>query len=95
MKVMAYMPTWRGLLSKKENKKQIEQIGNYLYDIDGALEENQVLFVKLHPYVKEGLNYDDFEHIRPLLLKGFSTKKRGSFPKKRNSQTAAAVSSLS
>ncbi len=66
MKVMAYMPTWRGLLSKKENKKQIEQIGNYLYDIDGALEENQVLFVKLHPYVKEGLNYDDFEHIRPF-----------------------------
>ena len=66
MQVMAYMPTWRGLLSKKENKKQIEEIGNYLYDIDAALEDNQVLFVKLHPYVKEGLNYDDFEHIRPF-----------------------------
>ncbi len=66
MQVMAYMPTWRGLLSKKENKKQIEQIGNYLYDIDAALEENQVLFVKLHPYVREGLNYGDFEHIRPF-----------------------------
>ncbi|MDE7210053.1 MAG: CDP-glycerol glycerophosphotransferase family protein [Lachnospiraceae bacterium] len=66
MQVMAYMPTWRGLLSKKENKKQIEEIGNYLYDMDAALEENQVLFVKLHPYVKEGLNYDDFEHIRPF-----------------------------
>lgn len=66
MQVLAYMPTWRGLLSKKENKKQIEQIGNYLYDIDAALEENQVLFVKLHPYVKEGLNYEDFGHIRPF-----------------------------
>lgn len=64
MQVMAYMPTWRGLLNKKENKKQIEQISNYLYDIDAALEENQVLFVKLHPFVKSGLNYDDFEHIR-------------------------------
>lgn len=66
LQVMAYMPTWRGLLSKKENKKQIEEIGNYLYDIDGVLNEGQILFVKLHPYVKEGLNYEDFEHIRPF-----------------------------
>lgn len=66
MQVMAYMPTWRGLLNKKENKKQIEEISNYLYDIDAALEGNQVLFVKLHPFVKSGLNYDDFEHIRPF-----------------------------
>lgn len=66
MQVMAYMPTWRGLLNKKENKKQIEEISGYLYELDEALEEGQLLYVKLHPYVREGLNYDDFEHIRPF-----------------------------
>lgn len=64
--VMAYMPTWRGLLNKKENKKQIEEISNYLYELDSSMEDNQVLYVKLHPFVKAGLNYDDFEHIRPF-----------------------------
>lgn len=64
--VIAYMPTWRGILSKKENKKQIEEISSYLYELDAALEEQQLLYVKLHPYVREGLNYDDFEHIRPF-----------------------------
>lgn len=66
MQVMAYMPTWRGLLFKKENKKQIEQISNYLYELDAGLDEHQVLFVKLHPYVKEGMDYSGFEHIRPF-----------------------------
>ena len=66
MQVMAYMPTWRGLLNKKENKKQIEEVSGYLYELDEALEDGQILYVKLHPFVREGLNYDDFEHIRPF-----------------------------
>ena len=66
MKVIAYMPTWRGLLNKKDNKKQVEEIRGYLYQLDAALEDEQVLFVKLHPYVKRDIQYDDFEHIRPF-----------------------------
>lgn len=64
MKVMIYMPTWRGLLTKKENKKQIEELTNYFYELDDGLEDDQILFVKLHPFVKSAMNLEDFDHIR-------------------------------
>lgn len=66
MRVMAYMPTWRGRLDKKENKKQITILYNYFYELDSYLKDDQVLYVKLHPYVKSAMNYDDFEHIYPF-----------------------------
>lgn len=64
--VIAYMPTWRGLVNKKQNKKQISDILNYLYSIDEALDDSTIFYVKLHPFVKSELSYDDFEHIRPF-----------------------------
>ena len=66
MQVMAYMPTWRGLLNKKENKKQITELVNYFYELDMLLRDDQVLYVKLHPFVKSAMNYDDFTHIVPF-----------------------------
>ena len=66
MRVMAYMPTWRGRLDKKENKKQISILYNYFYELDSYLKDDQVLYVKLHPFVKSAMNYDDFEHIYPF-----------------------------
>lgn len=66
LKVMVYMPTWRGLLTKKENKKQIEELTNYFYELDDGLADDQVLFVKLHPFVKSAMNLEDFDHIRPF-----------------------------
>lgn len=66
MQVMAYMPTWRGLLNKKENKKQIGMLYSYFNELDSYLKDNQVLYVKLHPFVKSGLSYEDFNHIYPF-----------------------------
>ncbi|MBE5963175.1 MAG: glycosyltransferase [Lachnospiraceae bacterium] len=66
MQVIAYMPTWRGLLDKKENKKQVQELYNYFYDIDMQLNDDQVMYVKLHPYVKSGVDYNDFDHIKPF-----------------------------
>lgn len=66
MQVLAYMPTWRGLLNKKENKKQIAELYDYFYELDGLLRDDQIIYVKLHPFVKSGLNYEDFEHIAPF-----------------------------
>lgn len=63
MQVMAYMPTWRGLLNKKENKKQVSELMNYFYELDMLLRDDQILYVKLHPFVKSEVNYDDFTHI--------------------------------
>lgn len=65
-KVMVYMPTWRGLLTQKENAKQIEMLTSYFYQLDRNLTDDQVLFVKLHPYVKLSVNYSEFDHIRPF-----------------------------
>lgn len=66
MQVMAYMPTWRGLLNKKENKKQITELYNYFYELDMLLRDDQIIYVKLHPFVKSGLKYEDFNHIAPF-----------------------------
>jgi CDP-glycerol glycerophosphotransferase len=62
--VIVYMPTWRGLLHKKQNKEQVARIYSYLARIDYKLQENQILYVKLHPFVKSEINYDDFIHVR-------------------------------
>jgi len=64
--IIAYMPTWRGLLHKKETAKQLEMLGGYFAQIDGRLTDNQILFVKLHPYVKDQVDYSGYRHIRPF-----------------------------
>lgn len=62
--VMVYMPTWRGMLHKMESRQQIKQIYNYFLSIDRKLKDSQILFVKLHPFVKNEIDYDDFIHIK-------------------------------
>jgi CDP-glycerol glycerophosphotransferase len=63
-RVVAYMPTWRGLLHQKENDKQIADLKEYFNIIDRKLGSDTVFYVKLHPYVKEELGFDGFTHIR-------------------------------
>lgn len=62
---IAYMPTWRGGV-RGINTDQIEQIKDYLYNIDRKLNNNQVMYVNLHPYLKKQVNYEQYLHIRPF-----------------------------
>ncbi|SHO47131.1 CDP-glycerol glycerophosphotransferase family protein [Anaerocolumna xylanovorans] len=62
--VIVYMPTWRGLLHKKQNKEQVTKIFNYLAYLDRKLKPNQVLYVKLHPFVKNEINYRELLHVK-------------------------------
>ncbi|BCJ93365.1 hypothetical protein acsn021_09340 [Anaerocolumna cellulosilytica] len=62
--VLVYMPTWRGLLHKKQNKEQVEKIFSYLAHLDHKLRDDQVLFVKLHPFVKRSINYSELIHVK-------------------------------
>lgn len=64
MQVIVYMPTWRGLLHKKESKAQVEKIFGYLAHLDHKLKENQVFYVKLHPFVKKSIDYSLLLHVR-------------------------------
>jgi CDP-glycerol glycerophosphotransferase (TagB/SpsB family) len=64
--VIVYMPTWRGLLHKKETGKQLDMLGRYFEEIDRGLTENQVFFVKLHPFVKNEMDYSSYKHIKAI-----------------------------
>lgn len=65
-KIIVYMPTWRGRVTKIDMKSQIDQITGYLSEIDKLLDKNQIFYVKLHPFVTNDINYDDYENIKPF-----------------------------
>jgi len=62
--VIIYMPTWRGMLHKKETGKQLNILGVYFSQIDEQLEDSQVFYVKLHPFVKNQMDYSGYKHIK-------------------------------
>lgn len=64
--VIVYMPTWRGLLHKKETGKQLETLGKYFEEIDRSLTDSQVFYVKLHPFVKNEMDYSAYKHIKAI-----------------------------
>ena len=63
-KVVVYMPTWRGSLDNKENDKQIIYTMHMLYELDNKLDENTILYVKLHNYTNSLIDYSQFKKIR-------------------------------
>lgn len=62
-RVYAYMPTYRGNV-RAVNKTQEEEIADYLRRMDELLEEDELIYVNLHPYVANKINYENFKHIR-------------------------------
>lgn len=62
--IIIYMPTWRGLLHKMENKAQVKKLYDYFAQLDHLLNDNQIFYVKLHPYVKNGIDCSEFLHIK-------------------------------
>lgn len=65
-RVCCYLPTWRGLMTKKENARQHADCMRYLTELDTLLPEDTVLYVKLHPYAERGFRLASFRHIRPF-----------------------------
>lgn len=61
--VIAYMPTWRGTVSKIAQEEQ-EIIQNYLEKLDKNMKEEQILYVNLHPFVGESIDYSKFKHVK-------------------------------
>lgn len=62
--IFAYMPTWRGAVGKEEREQQVEEITGYLNEIDEKLSDNQILYVNLHPFVKQEINLKKFQKIK-------------------------------
>lgn len=59
-----YMPTFRGTSASVKEDEYITQIRDYLSRLDHLLKDNQILLVKLHPFVQNLLPVDSYHHIR-------------------------------
>lgn len=60
--VITYMPTWRGNV-RLVNETQEEKLMKYLGEIDKHLQKNQVMYVNLHPYLANKIDYNVYTHI--------------------------------
>ena len=63
--VFAYMPTWRGAMSSSANHASYEEeVHAILQAFDNTLHENQIMYVNLHPLVKDKVPIEGFRHIQ-------------------------------
>lgn len=63
--VFIYMPTWRGTISAKNTAHLLAITEYYLRPLDKQLKDNQVIYVKLHPFVSKDMDYSKYKHIKP------------------------------
>lgn len=63
--VFIYMPTWRGTVTSKNTDHLLAITDYYLIQLDKLLKDNQVFYVKLHPFVSKDMNYSKYVHIKP------------------------------
>ncbi|WP_239701155.1 CDP-glycerol glycerophosphotransferase family protein [Mammaliicoccus sp. D-M17] len=61
-KALVYMPTWRGSLGKVKGSDQIMNFMSYLED---NLEDDTIVYVKLHPFEKTVIP-DTYEKVKPF-----------------------------
>ena len=61
--IIVYMPTWRGTLGQKDTEEYISTLKQYLSQLSSKLKENQLLYVNVHPYIKDHINYNEYENI--------------------------------
>lgn len=69
-KIYCYMPTWRGSIAdhydQRDREEQIQEATRYLDLIDQTLTGEEILFLRLHPYVGQKISCEKYQHIRPF-----------------------------
>lgn len=63
-KIIVYMPTWRGNVNKYDVNGVLEETTEFLRQMDQRLGDNQLLYVKYHPFMKLEINEEDYKHIK-------------------------------
>lgn len=63
-RVYGYMPTFRGKVGKGGTSKNSSYLNYYLYELDKRLEDDEVLFVNLHPLAQKTVKFNEFVHIK-------------------------------
>lgn len=64
-RVYAFMPTWRGVVGGVDRKAST-YVQYYLYEMDKRLQDDEILYVNLHPLARKDVSYAGMEHIRPF-----------------------------
>ena len=64
--IFVYMPTFRGILMDRNNEGQKNDVEYYLSEIDANLNDNQILFAKLHVLNESEIDFSKFNHIEPF-----------------------------
>lgn len=62
--IFVYMPTYRGILNEDFPDTFAKTLEDYFVELDSKLKDNQILFVKLHPFTESEINYSKFNNIR-------------------------------
>ena len=65
-KIIAYMPTWRGTLSNKNNPIFQSNIYYILEEFESNLTDNQILYVNLHPIESASVDFSLFSKVKPF-----------------------------
>lgn len=65
--VSVYMPTWRGDgVIHKNNNEQYVYVMHTLYELDKKVDDDVVIYVKLHNFSNSKIDYNAFKHIRTI-----------------------------
>lgn len=62
-RVYAYMPTWRETLNNYPRRYRSCEVISILIQLDMRLNDNERLFVNLHPLQRSGIDFSCFKHI--------------------------------
>lgn len=65
-RIYAYLPTWRGSPKSASGSKDYIYLSYFLYEIDGKLEEDEVLYVNLHPLGMSNIDFKRYKRIYPF-----------------------------
>lgn len=62
-RIYAYMPTWRGSVGNIDDKANT-YFKYYLYELDKLLDDDEIVYLNLHPIAIKDVNFNTFTHIR-------------------------------
>ena len=65
-RIYVYMPTFRGNFTNQSIPTTSIEIPYYLLKLDEKLNDNEVVYAKLHPYDGGKINYKVYKHIKPF-----------------------------
>lgn len=65
-KMLLYMPTFRGSAEKIDAQAQYEKLKEIFAQVDGQMPDACIMYVKLHPLMKEAMDLQEYAHIFPV-----------------------------